>query len=121
MLMSKGFLSGFDVMVIRLILRAASIILSRFTVLHRVMAALLPPFSRLPRALAGLRRAALAHRAIVIGSAFAIIIVAAFSGPIAVFLELHSPYDRFGIARLYPPDAGGLHWDSRSWLASART
>ncbi|MGI0020450.1 MAG: hypothetical protein ACREAY_08260, partial [Nitrososphaera sp.] len=101
-------------MIVRLILRTASIILSKVAILRRAIACM-------PQAVAGLRKTVLAHRAIIIGLAAAITIAAALSGPIAVFLEMHSPYDTFGITRLYPPDTGGQHWDSRSWLISART
>ena len=108
-------------MPIRSILRAASIFLSGFAVLHRTMAAILSKFSLWLHAHRGIRRASYAYTVIVIGSVLTIIFIAAFSGPISGFLELYSPYDRFGVKRLYPPDAGGQHWDSRSWLASART
>ena len=68
-------------------------------------------------------QAALAHKRITIIGSIAIIIiaVAALSGPLASFLELSAARDTFGITRLYPSDTSGLRWDSRSWLASART
>ncbi len=113
--MSKWSLSGLDILMVRLALRIVSVILSKAAIVRRQITCVML------LATAGLRRPSLAHKAVMVGSATAIIIVAALSGPIAVFLELHSPYDTFGITRLYPPDIGGQHWDSRSWLASERT
>ena len=121
MLMSKGFLSGLDIMIVRLILRAASVILSKAVSVQRATAVLPRAISRGPQALAHLRRAVLAHWKIMAGLIAGMIIAAASSGPVAFHLELYSPYDTFGVTRLYPPDVGGPHWDSRSWLASART
>lgn len=37
------------------------------------------------------------------------------------FMEVHAPYDTFGVKRLYASDASGQSWDSRSWHLSART
>ena len=121
MLMSKGFLSGLDIMIVRLILRAASVILSKAVSVQRATAVLPRAMSCGPQALAHLRRAVLAHWKIMAGLIAGMIIAAASSGPVAFHLELYSPYDTFGVTRLYPPDVGGPHWDSRSWLASART
>lgn len=39
---------------------------------------------------------------------------------IRTYMEMQSPYDVFGIRRLYPSDTSGQFWDSRSWHQSAR-
>ena len=121
--MSKGFLSGLDAIVSRFNLRITSKVLSGIAALQGVVTSLLHSLSRSPKLHAGPQKASHAQRilAILAGSAIAIIIiVAAFSGPLMAFLELYSPYDRFGIKRLYAANVEGPHWDSRSWLTFER-